>query len=92
MKKEHLRQKIEEKECQIQQFKMRLETSDLCEDLYNKAILEKAILKKELDDMQDKYEQKISGLQTENNLLKEDLSSLKDTLAKLQQQIASPQK
>ena len=51
MKKEHLRQKIEEKECQIQQFKMRLETSDLCEDLYNKAILEKAILKKELDDM-----------------------------------------
>lgn len=51
MKKKHLQQQIEEKESQIQQFKLRLESSDLCETLYNKAILEKAILKKELEDI-----------------------------------------
>lgn len=51
MKKKHLQQHIEEKESQIKKFKLRLESSDLCEDLYNKAILEKAILKKELDDI-----------------------------------------
>jgi len=50
LKKKHLQQQIEEKELQIQQFKLRLESSDLCETLYNKAILEKAILKKELED------------------------------------------
>jgi len=68
LKKEHLRQKIEEKECQIQQFKMRLETSDLCEDLYNKAILEKAILKKELDDMsKNKIVEKIKKIIPQKN-------------------------
>ena len=50
MKKKHLQQHIAEKESQIQKFKLRLESSDLCETLYNKAILEKAILKKELED------------------------------------------
>ena len=50
MRKKHLQQKIKEKETQIQGFKLRLKSSDLCEELYNKAILEKAILKKELDD------------------------------------------
>ncbi len=49
LKKKHLQQHIKEKESQIQKFKLRMETSDLCEDLYNKAILEKAILKKELE-------------------------------------------
>ena len=51
MKKKHLQQHIEEKESQIQKFKLRLESSDLCESLYNKAILEKAILKKELEEL-----------------------------------------
>lgn len=50
MRKKHLQQHIEEKESQIQKFKLRLESSDLCETLYNKAVLEKAILKKELED------------------------------------------
>lgn len=50
MRKKHLQQHIEEKESQIQKFKLRLKSSDLCESLYNKAILEKAILKKELED------------------------------------------
>ena len=51
MKKKHLQQHIEEKESQIQKFKLRLKSSDLCESLYNKAILEKAILKKELEEL-----------------------------------------
>ena len=51
MKKKHLQQHIEEKESQIQQFNLRLKSSDLCESLYNKAILEKAILKKELEEL-----------------------------------------
>ena len=51
MKKKHLQQNIEEKESQIQKFKLRLKSSDLCESLYNKAILEKAILKKELEEL-----------------------------------------
>lgn len=52
LKKKHLQQHIQEKESQIQKFKMRLKSSDLCESLYNKAILEKAILKKELEEAQ----------------------------------------
>ena len=51
MKKKHLQQHIEEKESQIQKFKLRLKSSDVCESLYNKAILEKAILKKELEEL-----------------------------------------
>ena len=51
MKKKHLQQHIEEKESQLQKFKLRLKSSDLCESLYNKAILEKAILKKELEEL-----------------------------------------
>ena len=51
MKKKHLQQHIEEKESQIQKFKLRLKSSDLCESLYNKAILEKALLKKELEEL-----------------------------------------
>ena len=39
--------------------------------------------------MQYKYEKEISDLQTENKLLKDDLSSLKNTLTELQQQIAA---
>ena len=53
MKKKHLQQHIEEKESQIQKFKLRLKSSDLCESLYNKAILEKAILKKELEELDE---------------------------------------
>lgn len=50
MNKKNIRQHIKEKESQILKFKLRLKSSDLCEEQYNKAILEKAILKKELDD------------------------------------------
>lgn len=50
MKKEELLKKIKEKEYQIEMFRKRIQTSDLCAELYDKAILEKAILKKELEE------------------------------------------
>ncbi len=50
MKKEEILKKIQEKEQQIEMFRKRMKTSDLCADLYDKAILEKAILKKELEE------------------------------------------
>ena len=50
MKKDELLKKIENKNEQINKFKKRLKTSDLCEELYDSAILEKAILMKELED------------------------------------------
>ena len=49
MKKEEILKKIEETDEQIKKFKKRLKTSDLCEDLYDNAILQKAILMKELE-------------------------------------------
>lgn len=63
MKKKHLQQNIAEKESQIQKFKLRLKSSDLCESLYNKAILEKAVLKKELEDLdKNKFVESIKKL------------------------------
>lgn len=49
MKKQEILKKIEETEYQIQQFKLRLQTSSLCQDLYENALLQKAILLKELE-------------------------------------------
>ncbi len=50
MKREEIIKKIEETDAQIKKFKKRLKSSDLCEDLYDKAILQKAILIKELEE------------------------------------------
>ena len=49
MKKEEILKKIEETDEQIKKFRKRLKTSDLCEDLYDNAILQKAILLKQLE-------------------------------------------
>lgn len=49
MKKE-LIQSIREKEIQLAKLKEHVDKSSVCSDLYNKVILEKAILKKELED------------------------------------------
>lgn len=49
MKKEEILKRIEETDEQIKMYKKRLKSSDLCEDLYDKAILQKAILIKELE-------------------------------------------
>lgn len=49
MKKE-LIQSIKEKELQLAQLKEHINKSSVCAELYNKVVLEKAILKKELQD------------------------------------------
>lgn len=48
MNKSYLEQKILEKEHQIEKLRDAAELSPVCAELYNKAILEKAILKDEL--------------------------------------------
>lgn len=50
MKKEEILKKIEETDEQIKKFRQRLKTSDLCEDLYDNAILQKALLLKQLEE------------------------------------------
>lgn len=51
MKKE-LVLSIKEKERQLAQLKEHMDKSSVCAELYNKVVLEKAILKKELEDSQ----------------------------------------
>ena len=48
--KKKLIQSIREKEIQLAKLKEHVDKSSVCSDLYNKVILEKAILKKELED------------------------------------------
>ena len=47
-----LTQQIKEKEIQLAKLKEHIEKSSICSDLYNKVVLEKAILKKQLDDLE----------------------------------------
>ncbi len=44
---------IREKELQLAKLKVHIDKSEVCSDLYNKMLLEKAILKKQLDDLQN---------------------------------------
>ena len=48
--KEQLKKKILQKELQIKQMHLHLNSSELCQELYNSLIMEKAVLKKELAD------------------------------------------
>lgn len=50
MKKELIKS-IREKEIQLAKLKEHIDKSSVCSDLYNKVVLEKAILKKELEDL-----------------------------------------
>lgn len=50
MKKELIKS-IREKEIQLTKLKEHIDKSSVCSDLYNKVVLEKAILKKELEDL-----------------------------------------
>lgn len=45
---------IKEKELQLSKLKEHIEKSQVCADLYNKVLIEKAILTKELEDLQNK--------------------------------------
>lgn len=49
--KRELIKSIKEKEIQLAKLKEHIEKSSVCSDLYNKVVLEKAILKKELSDV-----------------------------------------
>ena len=51
-KKQLLKKRIKEKELQIKKLHLHQSVSDVCEQLYNTLILEKAILKKELENME----------------------------------------
>ena len=50
MKKELIKS-IKEKEIQLAKLKEHIDKSSVCSDLYNKVVLEKAILKKELENV-----------------------------------------
>ena len=50
MKKE-LIASIKQKELQLAKLKEHIDKSNVCSDLYNKVLIEKAILKKQLDDL-----------------------------------------
>ena len=52
MKRKDLKQSIKEKEIQLSKLEQHIEKSNVCAEVYNRVILEKAILKKELDDSQ----------------------------------------
>jgi DNA-binding HxlR family transcriptional regulator len=45
---------IKEKELQLSKLKEHIDKSQVCADLYNKVLLEKAILTKELEELQNK--------------------------------------
>ena len=50
MKKE-LIASIKQKDLQLSKLKKHINKSDICSDLYNKVLIEKAILKKQLDEI-----------------------------------------
>ncbi len=51
MKKELIKT-IKEKEVQLSKLKAHIDKSSVCSELYNKVVLEKAILKKELEKLE----------------------------------------
>lgn len=51
-KTKHLKDAIKEKELQLAKLKLHVDKSSICSDLYNKVVLEKAILNKELQDLE----------------------------------------
>lgn len=52
-KTQDLKKVIEQKEQQLDKLKLHVEKSSVCSDLYNKVVLEKAILNKELHDLEN---------------------------------------
>jgi hypothetical protein len=51
--KKQLIASIHEKELQLAKLKQHIDKSEVCSDLYNKVLLEKAILKRQLDDLRN---------------------------------------
>lgn len=51
-KSKDLKQAIREKEIQLAKLEAHVDKSSICSDLYNKVVLEKAILNKDLQDLE----------------------------------------
>ena len=49
--KEQIKKRIQQTELQIKKLNLHANSSDVCEDLYNSLILQKAVLKKQLEDL-----------------------------------------
>ena len=54
MKRENIISSIKEKEIQLSKLKEHMDKSEVCSDLYNKILIEKAILLKQLEDLKGK--------------------------------------
>ena len=52
--KKELLEAIAKKEIQLEKLAPQVDKSCICSQLYNKVVIEKAILKKQLDDLQNK--------------------------------------
>lgn len=52
-KTKNLKDAIKEKELQLAKLKLHVDKSAVCSDLYNKVVLEKAILNRELHDLEN---------------------------------------
>lgn len=53
-KTQDLKKALQEKENQLHKLKAHVDKSSICSDLYNKVVLEKAIIKKEIQDLDNK--------------------------------------
>lgn len=49
----NLENSVKEKKLQLEKLERHVDKSSVCSDLYNKVVLEKAILNKKLQDLQD---------------------------------------
>lgn len=52
MNKNQIKKQIQQKELQIKKLHLHQSSSEVCAQLYNSLILEKAVLKKELDELE----------------------------------------
>ena len=50
-----LKDTIKEKELQLSKLKLHVDKSTVCSDIYNRVVLEKAILNKELQDLENNH-------------------------------------
>lgn len=63
MKKKDIKQSIKQKEEQLAKLKLHVDKSETCSTIYNKVVLEKAILKKEIEEAKkNPIIEKIKGL------------------------------
>ncbi|MBR1425198.1 hypothetical protein IJ579_06515 [bacterium] len=51
--KKELISAIKEKELQLAKLKVHIEKSDVCADIYDRLLIEKSVLKKQLDDIKN---------------------------------------